>query len=107
MDVVDYEDEDSEYYVDGYDHSDYDDMTKDIPLIDAVRNGDQDAITTAGDILLPLLSDEQIYALIDLGSHIEHSGTIYPSQIWKLDKRLSAEILQDNSKFWELAERIV
>ena len=39
-----------------------------------------------GKILLPLLTDEQMYELIDKGFAIAHKGEIMPSRVWKADK---------------------
>jgi hypothetical protein len=39
-----------------------------------------------GKILLPLLTDEQMYELIDKGFAIAHKGAIMPDRVWKADK---------------------
>ena len=44
--------------------------------------------------------------LIELGAHVAHTGPLRFSQAWKIDKRHSAELAQDASNFFEIAERV-
>jgi len=62
--------------------------------------------TRAGHTLLRRLTDAQKLELIELGAHVAHTGPLRFSQAWKIDKRRSAELAQDASNFFEIAERV-
>lgn len=45
-------------------------------------------------------------ALIDIGCHVAHEGSVIPSECWKLDKAKVGWLEKDGSNFFDIAERI-
>lgn len=74
--------------------------------IQRVKDGEYNYFAKVGKVLLNKMTPTQKIELIDYGTSIAHTGSLYPSEIWKIDKLQSINLLKDCSNFFELAERI-
>jgi len=95
-DYADYEDND-DY---GADYTAY---TSIYDLI--VKHGEYDAYAVGGKILLKYFSDKEKLKIIDMGAHIANKGSVSFSEVWRLDKNKSKQLLRDGSNLEKLVDK--
>lgn len=78
-----------------------------------IEMGEYAYYAKAGKLILPQLSEKQIYLILSEageylynGPHIAHTGAIDPSEVWRIDKRKTDQLESDGSNFFEVAEKV-
>jgi hypothetical protein len=75
-------------------------------LFSQLKTGEYCAWIKAGHFLLPKLKEDQKIDIILRYGNIAHLGAVYPIEAWKFDKKLSKNLREDGSNFFELATKI-
>lgn len=70
------------------------------------RYDDYADLAAAGKKIIPSLDIDQKFYFIDKGAHIAHTGTIKPSEAWKIDLNKIPLLVPDGSNFFYHAEKI-
>jgi hypothetical protein len=68
-----------------------------------VQDGEYEYWIKAGKRLLPLLTDDQLLRIIDVGAHVAHQGVLHPSKCWRLDRDDVKHLKGDGSNFFDYA----
>lgn len=82
------------------------DYSWDKPLLDSVYDGEYESWITAGKLLLPHLTDKQKLDIIKKYKNVAHTGMVMPSEMWRFDRRRTAELKGDGSNFFQVSERV-
>lgn len=73
-------------------------------LLHAVKDGLYDAWIKTGHILLPYLTGQQKFEIMEHFGNIAHLGLIKPKEMWEFDRSNCKQLKRDGSNFFELAK---
>jgi hypothetical protein len=75
-------------------------------LLAQINLGLYDAWIKAGHLLMNVLTQDEKMDIILKYGNVAHVGAVYPTEVWRLDKKKSVLLHSSGDNFFELAEKI-